>query len=448
MGIYICIFRNASIVIRHRKTTKSLGRRREAAGSDFISRFSRKDRNMSQQRSDLPPAIVLGVGESALGAIRSLRRRGIRAAYASDKRDIAAWSRFAIRLDNYPDKALSPDDLADWLKSTGLESAVLVPCSDAWVESVAELDETVIKRFHRWSPSPDVVSTMIDKNRFRAVLEQLKLPHPRSFPLDRDPEKWEFPESVLKSAFLKPYDSLSFFGAFGIKAMFVSSHDEACAKAQLAWDKDIDLLVQEYVPGPPQNHYFIDGFRSKDGSTTHFLARQRLRMYPPDFGNSTSMITVPLDSVEPALETLRTLFDFTSFHGIFSAEFKLDEQDNDFKIIEVNCRPWWFVDYADRCGLHVCEAACLDATGHEVLRQQAYRIGKLGTYPIYDWEVFRSSDSRSLIEFLKMILNWMRSYQTVFTWSDPMPAIVNFSRLLKGAVRRRVHNAFQPSTEK
>lgn len=397
------------------------------------------------QRSTCP-AIVLGTGETALGTIRSLRRAGIDAVYSTYKSDIAGLSRFHKRMGNWPTKVLEAVELEAWLESTGLGLAVLMPCSDVWTQSVSSLSEEVCQRFRRWTPGSDVVDLMVDKNRFRSVLEQQELPHPRSYFLQRDSGAWQVPDSVYKSAFLKPHNSLTFFSTFDVKGFSVSSADDALRKVQAAWARGIEMMIQEYLPGPPTNHYFIDGYRSKDGSVTQCLARQRLRMYPPDFGNSTDMVTVPLESVQPALDTLHSLFDHTGFHGIFSAEFKLDERDGLFKILEVNCRPWWFIDYADRCGLSVCRAAYADALDLPIPDQQPYKIGKRGTYPVYDWEAFRNSDDRGVVGFFALIFNWFRSYQPVFAWSDPVPAFVNFYRLAKGKVRTRMARAREKTT--
>jgi predicted ATP-grasp superfamily ATP-dependent carboligase len=384
------------------------------------------------------PAIVLGNGETALGTIRSLHRAGIEAIYSAERSGIAGWSRFHKRMENWPTKTLGPVELEAWLESTGLDSAVLMPCSDSWTQSVSRLSEKTCERFRRWTPGSGVVDLMIDKNRFRAVLEKLNLPHPRSYFLQRDSGAWRVPDSIYESAFLKPHDSLAFFTAFGVKGFSVSSADDALHKVQDAWNQGIEMLIQEYIPGPPTNHYFIDGYRTKDGMATQFLARQRLQMYPPDFGNSTDMVTVPLESVQPTLETLHSLFDHTGFHGIFSAEFKLDDRDGQFKILEVNCRPWWFIEYADRCGLSVCHAAYADVLDLPIPEQPSYKLGRRGTYPVYDWEAFRNDDDRGAFAIFVLIFNWVRSYQTVLSWSDPMPAVMNFYTLLSGKVRRRM----------
>jgi predicted ATP-grasp superfamily ATP-dependent carboligase len=197
-------------------------------------------------------------------------------------------------------------------------------------------------------------------------------------------------------------------------------------------------MLQEYVPGPPTNHYFVDGYRSKDGCNTQFLARQRLQMSPPDFGNSTDMKTVALSEVGNSLETLIRFFEHTGFYGIFSAEFKRDTRDGQFKILEINGRPWWFIDYADRCGLHVSSAAYADALGLEIPAYKPYKLNKRGTYPSHDVEAYHRSSKRSVVRFTILVFNWMRSYQPIFCWSDPMPALVNFCRMLGTAMRRRI----------
>lgn len=378
-----------------------------------------------------------------MGTIRSLHRASIPVLYMSDRAGFAAWSRYHTRAADFPGEALPADSLRQWLESSEIESAVLMPCSDAWLQSVTNLDDDICERFRRWSPNCDVIDTFVDKNKFRNVLETLDLPHPRSYFLARDVEEWRIPDDVFQSAFLKPHDSAAYFARFGVKARFVSDFDDAIHCAQETWASDLDVLLQEYVPGPPTNHYFIDGYRPMDGSATRYLARQRLRMFPLDFGNSTDMVSVPLAVVEPALETLETLFGETGFYGIFSAEFKIDSRDGLFKIIEVNVRPWWYVDFSDRCGLQVCRYAYLDASGMDLPPPEAYKLDKRCIYPIYDWEAFRNSSDHGLRGFVTTLANWLRAYQPVFSWSDPMPALVNFYRLLRKAIARRL---FRTST--
>jgi len=66
---------------------------------------------------------------------------------------------------------------------------------------------------------------------------------------------------------------------------------------------------------------------------------------------------------------------------VFSAEFKFDERDGLFKLLEVNARPWWYVDFADRCGVDVCGMAFRDALGEEIEPVTGYKLGGAESTP-------------------------------------------------------------------
>src|SRR5260370_16731489 len=68
--------------------------------------------------------------------------------------------------------------------------------------------------------------------------------------------------------------------------------------------------------------------------------RQRLRIFPPDFGDSTYMVSVSLDRVRAAVDSLDRLLAHLSYRGVFEAEFKYDPRHGQFKLLEGNGRPW------------------------------------------------------------------------------------------------------------
>ena len=116
----------------------------------------------------------------------------------------------------------------------------------------------------------------------------------------------------------------------------------------------MSVVLQEYIPGSFTEHYFVDGYVDRAGQIKALFARRRLRIYPPDFGNSTAMVSVALARSAQAVDSVRRVLGAVGYHGIFSAEFKRDPRDGQFKLLEVNTRPWWFIDFAVRCGVDVC----------------------------------------------------------------------------------------------
>jgi predicted ATP-grasp superfamily ATP-dependent carboligase len=119
----------------------------------------------------------------------------------------------------------------------------------------------------------------------------------------------------------------------------------------------------------------VEGFVDRIGCPIARFVRQRLRMFPPDFGDSTYMVSVPLDRVRGAIESLDRLFAHLSYRGVFEAEFKYDDRDGQFKLLEVNARPWYFIGFAAECGVDLCEMAYWDALGISVDPVTTYKGG-------------------------------------------------------------------------
>lgn len=149
-------------------------------------------------------------------------------------------------------------------------------------------------------------------------------------------------------------------------------------------------------------------------------------MFPPDFGNSTCMISVPLRDVTGAVDTLETLFEATGYSGIFSAEFKLDERDGQFKILEMNCRPWWYIQFAAECGVDVAEMAYRDALEMPLPKVGVYKTGARFVFPYYDRYALRDMHRRGKPVLKEFASSWIGAATPVFSWDDPLPAVSNF----------------------
>jgi predicted ATP-grasp superfamily ATP-dependent carboligase len=298
------------------------------------------------------------------------------------------------------------------------------------VKAVAGLPDAILRRYPASVAPVDAVEVLVDKNRFRDTLDRLGLPHPTTQILRSESDILTVHDSMLQSSFLKPVSSQEFFARFGVKAFRNASRAEAVARLASCIRAGFEMMLQEYIPGPPTNHYFIDGFVDRGGVVRARFARRRLRMSPPDFGNSTLMESVPVSDAGSAATTLDTLFGSLRYRGIFSAEFKRDERDGEFNLIEVNARPWWYVEFAARCGVNVCELAVRDALGESVPTLTRYAIGRRCVYPYYDLDAVRAEVSAGHLSVVSAARSWFGAYQPVFRWSDPVPALGEVARMV------------------
>lgn len=386
----------------------------------------------SAMRSDDVPALVLGDGITLLGVLRCLARHGIGAWTRTDAAaSLPTRSRWYRAVPTPPDAPDPTVALAEWLERLPLRRAVLLPCSDDWTRRVSALAPS--DRFPHVVPSPQTIDTATDKAAFADALRAAEVPHPRTVRVDGQDTLARLGDDAFANAFLKPRDSQAFFRHFGVKAFRVTSRDDAMARLSTI-PPDLRLVLQEYVPGPFDTHLFVDGFVDRGGTVRAMLARRRLRIYPPDFGNSTYVVTVDPGPVASALESLRRLFAHMGLTGIFSAEFKQDSRDGAWRLLEVNARPWWYVDFAARCGVDVCHMAWRDAQGMTVPTVERYAVGRRLVYPYYDYYALRATGSGPLP--LRLLAAVMRSSQPVWTWSDPAPALRAVSAILAGRLRK------------
>jgi predicted ATP-grasp superfamily ATP-dependent carboligase len=315
---------------------------------------------------------------------------------------------------------------------------VLIPCADDWQLATSGLPPALAGRFPTSGPPLDSARILVDKGRLSVVLQKLGIPHPRTIPWPAE-EGLPAPEaSFFADYILKPRISKQFQLRFGTKGYRCRDRSEVEIYRAEILDSGLQMVLQEYIPGPPTAHYFIDGFIDRSGITCARFARQRLRMYPPDLGNSTLMISVPLSAVRPAAEALDLLLAALHYRGTFSAEFKQDERDGVFKLIEVNCRHWWYVGFAASCGVDVTWMTYQDALGNPVPPIEQYRVGARCVHPHCDRYACLGLRRDRQLSLWSWAESWLGSRQPILTWDDPGSALTVFKDLFHRRGRRSI----------
>ncbi len=382
------------------------------------------------------PVLVFGAGITALGVVRAFGRRGTPVYVVADDTRVIRASRW-YRAAPTAGPAVARN-LAVFLDSLPFERAVLLPCSDDWARRVAVLPDDISLRFPASVAQPRALSALVDKGRLAKLLDVTGVPHPRTFLVETSRDAEEIGHDSPDGAFVKPRDSQSFFRRFGVKAFRAEGREDLRARLNQLIAQDIPVVVQEYIPGPASNHYFVDGFIDSGGCVRARFARRRLRMHPPWFGNSSYMISVELAEVRQGVEALERVLGEVAYRGIFSVELKLDERDGQLKILEVNARPWWYVEFAARCGVDVCALAYDDALGRQVNDVEDYRVGRRLVYSYYDFFACVREWRNGDLGLIQWAGSWLGSQRPVFTWDDPGPALVEGGRFVRRQMSRRV----------
>jgi D-aspartate ligase len=376
------------------------------------------------------PVIALGGGVTLAAALNVLRQSGIPSYALCPQTDFVQRSRWYRALPTaLPNPG--PNDLEALLESLEMESAVLLPCSDDWLRAVATLPASLARRFPS-STSRSCVELLTDKWRFAGLLERFGVPCPRTQLISSREQFDNLPDSHFAGAILKPLSSVDFACRHGVKGYLVGNRRQATERID---QLDLPIMLQEFIPGPPNTGYFLDGFRDRTGRITARFGRQRLRMYPQKLGNSTFIESVPLRALHGAALPLEYLLEQISYRGVFSAEFKFDERDRAFKLIEINARPWWYVEFASRCGVDVCTMAYRDALGLPVHAIEDYEVGRRCVFALNDLRAWREQSHRLNANLWSLFWSWLNSDSTPFHWNDPAPALRYLGQTVAGFIR-------------
>ncbi len=321
-------------------------------------------------------------------------------------------------------------ELPELLEALPLEEAILLPCSDDWLSAVANLPEPLSRRFPSSTCGPSV-GALLDKWRFAELLQRFHVPHPQTCLLTSCDQlathAFEFGEAILK-----PLSSVDFVSKRGVKGYMVGSRADALAAVGKF---DFPILLQEFIPGPAKHGYFLEGFRDKAGRVPALFARQRLRMLPSKLGNSTATVSLALSDVEDAVVILESLLRKIAYRGIFSAEFKYDERDRLFKLIEINARPWWYVEFAQLCGVDVCSMAYRDALGLPVDAVDTYEIGRHCVFALNDLRAWKTGRHIGDVSLPSLLQTWAQSASVPFHWNDPRPALAYLGSNVRDFIR-------------
>jgi D-aspartate ligase len=395
------------------------------------------------RRSTPLPVVILSGGVTGLGVLRAFARRGVPAYVVPvAKDDPLRYSRWFRELPGIHLCAPQQTPTVEWLEGvlarSGLERVFLCPCSDDWNRVVARLAECGQGRFFSVVPPAAALEVLQNKAQLALMLQRLGVPMPATRLVGGPEDLADLPRTDETFYFLKPTDSQSFLRRFGTKGLRVRTAEEARRRLDEVLAAGMSVVLQEYIPGSFAEHYFVDGYADRDGVIKALFPRRRLRIYPPDFGNSTSMVSVPLAEVPGAIDTLRRVLAEVHYRGIFSAEFKRDPRDGLFKLLEINARPWWFVDFAVRSGVDVCSMAYDDARGLEVAPVESYQVGSRCIYPYYDFFAMQPLLASGAMSVRRWFAEFLRARQPIACWDDPLPGLVGASRVLGAAVRRRL----------
>ena len=324
-----------------------------------------------RKRDTSTPVLVLGADNyCALGLVRSLGRWGVPTyCLASDHDQIAAHSRFCAGTIPGRFDETDPEGAVHALMEAARRIGgrpILIATFDLRSLFVDAHRAALSESFILPQPRLGAVRALFDKRSLQGLCEAHGIPAPRSrFPhsaeeLERDASELRYP------LVLKGIDPDLLMERTGGERMGIARDWRAL---QALWRRFHDpehrnLLLQEFVPGGTEHNWIVSASFGADGNCRFAVGGKKLRQLPVSGGITSLAVIAP--ATEP-LQGLQTLVHVTGFHGVLDADFRFDDRDGTYKLLDVNPRPGAnFRAFVDRNGLDAVRALYLDLTGQPV----------------------------------------------------------------------------------
>jgi predicted ATP-grasp superfamily ATP-dependent carboligase len=401
---------------------------------------------LKQTNARRPSAVVLGGSVNGLSFARSLGRRGVPTLLLDSDRPLGAYTRYAA-FGLLPPAEEQPGEWLSLLEQAGERlpgPAVLFATSDAHTALVSENQPALARHYRFVVPPAETARQIIDKRRQYEAARAAGIPIPESFFPATGQQAREVAGRVAYPCLLKP--CLSHVGRKlldGRKLVVVHSPAElVTAFARLA-DRGAQFMVQEIVPGGDNAIFFYLTFVDAEGCERAWFPGQKLRQFPPLYGNGSLSISGETPAVIELSRRVLALFDHRGYAGV---EFKLDSRDGSYRLMEMNPRSDSFNEMAVGAGVDFPWIGYQYLTGDLAGPPEPPPFRRGLTYIDDEQDVLaflelRRSGELSLRRWLLSV--WGARPMTA-AWDDPLPLLAGLARLPR-AFRRDAPIANRPS---
>lgn len=335
------------------------------------------------------PVIALGGGLTALGLATILGKRGIDVYLVVDRKDQATFSKYWKGIVMAPGIRHNKDVLREVLtkmaRSLG-RRAVVYPTSDLDSLNLAELKNDLSDDCHCVVGDKEAVKILVNKSEFYKTLARYGIDHPLTyFPKDLEDVR-RVGAKITYPVFIKPSISQLLIERLDVRTKGLIAHSprELTDYYRLATRNGIEVMFQEIIPGPPSHSYQLEGYYDAIFRPTVLFARQRLRIWPLDFGNTTLCVSIPLARLANEKKMVSDFVKVIGYRGLMSAEFKRDSRNGMLKFLEINSRVWWHIWLSARCGADIAFSSYLDAIGEKTEYIENYETGVKSIYLLGD----------------------------------------------------------------
>ena len=381
------------------------------------------------------PGVVVGAGINGLGVARSLARERVPVwLLDSDARrpEMSTRAAHAVTVRSVHGEALIEDLVR--LAETRFPAVrpVLFLTQEEGVRTVSHQRDRLSALYCFNLPSAELVDTLMHKQGFQSVAEQLGSPIPPLVHV-RTPAQLPMIEALRYPVVVKPGEHNVEYGRQFKKAYRVESAAAGAELIRRILTVMADVVVQEWIEGPDANIYFCLQYLNRHGQVAASFTGRKIRSWPPQVGGTASCAAAPEVHEELSAMTAR-FFQDAGVVGMASMEYKRDARSHEFLMVEPTIgRTDYQEEVATMNGINLPYAAwCCEL-------ERPFPTSAMSERSVI-WRV-RSDDTQSAVAQGQTPKQGYpraaRVADALWRRNDPMPAVMQSLRHAQSALRSR-----------
>ena len=405
-------------------------------------------------KDQLPRAYVINMGANGLAVARTLGRVGVPVVGIDSRPDAPGFaSKFVSKL-VAKDPREDPDALLQALLQAGEgqeQKGIIFPASDAAVRFLSQNEKGLSERFLFLTPPEKVREAMVNKRLQHDEAVRLGIPVPDTiFPAGPDDLK-EVEDTIRFPAFIKPLYSHKWCTTFANKGCIVTTSEELQEKMATVFASGHEVMVQSIIWPPGRDLYSVGAFFDEHGNESPSFCWHKLRQYPPSFGVGSLVESAHQHEVmDLGLRFMKGI----GYRGIGYVEFKKDQQDGEWKMVEMNARTGQTNALQSKAGRPLVLYQYDHLIGRPSPEVRDYPDGVLWWDSLNDIDSFWRLRRRGEIT----LFQWLRSCIQVdvnayFDINDPAPLFVRYgygsklARLMNDLLRMKIDEDRVPTPD-
>lgn len=371
-------------------------------------------------------AVILGANYYiGLSVIRCLGREGIHTVAIEYQEE----GTYGFKSKYLKEKLIAPhyktdtkgfiDYLVDYAKAQD-EKPVLFPCADPYVEVIDAHFDLISEHYLMNQTEAGLFTKLMDKNSLYDVAEAHKVRIPETIRTNDEHLVERVSKELGYPCIVKPSDSPAFVSVFRHKIFKVHNESELLEAIEKATTHNLEVFVQRIVPGFDDHMYTFDAYLNQSSQVTHYVTCNKKRQYPINFGAS---VYTSQEHVPELYQIGAPFLEDVGFKGFAEIEFKKDEENGHYYLIEINVRTTNFNVMLEAIGLNFPYIAYQELTGCAIgtqhINKSTYRTFVYGFEDALAIKGYLKTKQINIKDLLKVAFR--RKAYAIWSFDDPKP---------------------------